>query len=354
MNIMYTTRPVLGRESTILEHFKMCQLQGVASYLTETKTDAGLRAICSKTSIMPQGRITSIAEQYQVLKDKVNDWQEMYKLLDVTALESVDNAFVIGGLDLWRSGLQRTGKRAGVFPKDRGQLKFQFTGIRLVQLLAILKAHREYGTSIHEIVFDPAEMSMAHWHDEYRPDPGTYFRYHGYDVSHLNIHRLDSVQCNARPPLIFEKDIDFSFSFTCLHNSGREYLLKDVADIKNIFNETRVTLKTDRAELALSSGLDEGFITHNEYLARLRASRFTYIIPAYDPQCFSIYRFIEALGHGCLPLIHSNCNVTEVEDSFNADLQPLRAGSIPSEAERLELLDYYQRLFCVTRMGFRS
>jgi hypothetical protein len=59
-----------------------------------------------------------------------------------------------------------------------------------------------------------------------------------------------------------------------------------------------------------------------EYLKLIEKSKYTYILPSYDNDCFSLYRFIEAIDLDCLPLLHPDCKVEDVQKSFNVDLMP--------------------------------
>jgi hypothetical protein len=278
---------------------------------------------------------------YQKDAKNLNDWMEVYDRLVVTELSSYDALYLIGGLDLHRSNLGRFENRVGVFPRDRGQLKFESAGNHLINILALVKAHNEYGISLHEIAFDPNEMSCDLFHVDVAPlkDSG-YYLYHGYGIPEYGAHRLDSLQCwleSIINPLFPEdysvKTEDFTFGYTVLKNSGREHYPVEIERIASNFTKSNLFVKNEY--LIINTHVEP-----YKYLELIKASRFTYMLPSYNKHCFSVYRFVESIFHDCLPLIHSDCNIVDIGNSFgiSEDLQILQSGRIPHESERIDIL----------------
>jgi len=176
-----------------------------------------------------------------------------------------------------------------------------------------------------------------------------YWLYHGYDVTHYDILRLDSSQYMFNKNVKwFEPDkiYDFTFGYTVLQDSDRAKYIPWVNDMYGKFDKANLFVKSD-------CDMPDTSVSRTVYLNRIEESRFTLMLPSYDESCFSIYRFIESLDKNCLPIIHESCILGEVEQSYDVDLSHLVVDEPMSEADRLELLDYYKSKFMVFEKGFR-
>lgn len=61
---------------------------------------------------------------------------------------------------------------------------------------------------------------------------------------------------------------------------------------------------------------ERGTSTQREYMGVLQRSRFTMVVPAYDPTTFSWPRFFEAAACGCLPFVLNGCNLQDIRNIF--------------------------------------
>lgn len=89
---------------------------------------------------------------------------------------------------------------------------------------------------------------------------------------------IDKLQYLHTP--VIKPDTAFAFQYACKH--------------------------IDRQDLIDSS--DE-LLAYDDYCKLLEASMYTLIIPSYDTTTFSLRRFVEAIVHDCVPLIHEDCNI---------------------------------------------
>ena len=347
--IFFTTRAVTGREGKgIIAHMGIMDNQSPhIDLLTQTKSKQSKMAIKSYSGLSVDKTVNLYEDFYKNTAKNMSDWMEVYDALDVSQLEQYDNLYLIGGVDLWRSKLTRGNKRNFVFPKDRGQLKFESCGSVLINMLALLKAHREYNTPLHELAFDPNEMSLDLVHPDVAPKDN-YYLYHGYDIPDYNMKRLDSLQYflgNSVSLGESSKKYDFTFGFTVLENSGRTDYSSFIYDHASKFANANVFCKN------YLTG-ENTLVNRDAYLNYIAHSRFTLLLPSYDSKCFSIYRFIESIHNDCLPMLHKNCNISDVEKSFGIDMKPLMCYDIPNEKTRLELLDYYKKKMLNVERGF--
>lgn len=290
----------------------------------------------------------------QILTKKIPSWNEVYDKLDVSPLQQYDVLIILGGLFLRSAGIIRGGKREQVFPLDSQSLTFQSHSKPMMNALAMLKAHREYGIPLHEQAKDPDEMPLANVHESYKPK-SNYCLYHGYDIPKYNIKRLDTAQyvVKKRPPNLFcHKNYDFVGGYNLMfHDTKTERFrastIEDVQKYASGFGNHLVLLRNKL----------EGTNTvkpRQEYLELIVRSKYTMIVPAFDPHCFSIYRIVESLARGCLPLVHESCNRVDVEKSFGTDLSPLVLTAPVSEKRRLELLEHFGKIFIPYQEGFKT
>jgi hypothetical protein len=308
--------------------------------LTSKKSPASKKVI-EQTAMI---RVSEMNDSYRAYYDnevkKFSTWMEVYKDINPIFLKEYDALYIIGGLDFHNSDIGRHQKRKYVFPNDGGQIKFESLGTHLTNILAMLKAHHMYGIPLHEMAFDPNEMSC----DLFHPDVAVgshYYLYHGYDIPKYNARRLDSLQFhleNKQNPL-FEEEVtkayDFTFGYTILDDSGRAHYPEYVNNIASQFSTANVFCKNEFTG-------ENTHIPGDEYLDKVKRSRFTFMLPSYDAHCFSNYRFVESIYNDCLPLIHPDCNIEDINKSFGIDLSPLKASVIPTESDRLNLLETYK------------
>lgn len=204
--------------------------------------------------------------------------------------------------------------------------------VPLLVFLGLLKyIGEENFHKIHYVLFDPEELWV--------PKPAK--RYFGYKWR--DFERLDSLQYHYEnqnmlfyePP---EKTIEYTFGLTVV-TSHRQAIYDKLVEAG--VPPTYVKHKWKKVNTE---------VPRHIYMDQIERSKFTMIIPAGNPDTFSIYRFIESLQHNCLPLITADCCVEDVEKSFNIDLSPIvveysdlkeKMSTLPRE----ELLEKYKAVF---------
>lgn len=347
--IFYSSRPLAGREGEgVMHHLKSIESKSSEIHaLTDGRTDGIADTVNSFTGLHIQSVVKSVTEFYLDKGIHMSNWMDFYDAVDVSEFEQYDDLYVMSSMDLWRSGLTRNGKRAGVFPRDKGQINFVSTGLRCANILAMLKAHNTFGSTLHELAYDPNEIPLSQYHPDVAPK-NNYHIYHGYDIEHYGIKRLDSSQYmfNSQHKW-FEADkvYDFTFGYTVLQDSERAKYVEWVNSMATKFPKSNLFVKSDCDTIDTS-------VSRTVYLNKIEQSRFTLMLPSYDESCFSIYRFIESLDKKCLPIIHKSCILSEVEKSYDVDLSPLVTDEPMSESQRLELLDTYITKFMAFERGY--
>jgi len=333
--IFYTTRAITGREGhNLCRHLSILNsAHDVVDMLTGNSENGKKTTAEYVTTSQYRNHYGSF---YKNEARNMKDWMQVYDAINPIFLKEYSALYLIGGLDLHRSNLGRFENRAGIFPRDSGQLKFESAGIHLVNILALLKAHHTYNIPLHEIAFDPNEMSCDLFHQDVAPR-SNYTLYHGYDIPLYAAKRLDSLQYWLKKQVDLwetDKTIDFTFGYTVLKNSGRDHYPQTIDQVSNQFASSKVFVKNEYTG-------ENTHVSGDVYLNHIKASRYTYMLPSYNAHCFSIYRFLESIHHDCLPLIHSDCNITDVAASYGVEaiFKILQNGSVPSESDRLSILN---------------
>lgn len=316
MNLLFSTRPLSGKfVHSLVEQFKLVESVGECDILLMNKTTSLVEYVnvVAHTAFNPVEHYFNWYHEHGI---KCRNWEDVYERLDVTPLQKYENIFMFGGLLSESAKLKRGSKRAAKFPvNDHAQIKFISTGVILTHVLALLKAHREYNIPLHEIIYDTQEVGLGGIHPDWRPN-NNYFLYHGYDIPRYHCRRLDTLQWfYANANITREniaKDIDFTVGYTII-TRDRSNAAGYVSDIANKFANTKLFVHD---KLSGTSN----FVSRPEYLNWIARSKYTAVIPPYDTSSISIFRIIESLQHDCIPLIHPQCQVTELEQSFNTNL----------------------------------
>jgi hypothetical protein len=342
--LIYSTRGVTASiHESLIQQMKSVEMNDSSIDLMSTyRSDNPKHHIEKVAGIKITNHIRTITDFYYDEAINMSDWEQIYDALDVSFLKEYDNLYLFGGLFSTASNLRRYEKRNFVFPKDSGQIKFLSVGLPCIHVLALLKANREYGIRLHEIVFDPLEMSLDLFHVDYAPT-SNYFLYHGYDKTNLNMNRLDSLQyflSKQNKNFIeeqFDKDVDITFGMTVFEGFRTKYYHY----AKTILN------KFDKVNFYVLNKItgENNFLDRDDYLKQIARSKYTIILPAYDDTCFSIFRLIESLHNDCLPLLHKDCCIVDMNKSFGVDLSELMSEDPFPEDERIRLLEKYKKVF---------
>lgn len=259
--------------------------------------------------------VNSIKSQYMEMMDKVENWIEFYDKVDISELGSPEAIVIIGGI-FNSTEFYRGSKLENVFPKSSASLKWLSSGVKCAHTLALCKLANEKNIPLHEIIFDPLEFSINLFAQEFIPKQ--YNLYFGYDIPLYNCKRLDATQkCYDNvQALIDGKDIDFVFGYTNFKFNHRKKYIPDIQKIINVFENKVIFVKDEFTG-------ENTFVDQDKYLRYIQRSKFTYILPAYDKNTFSIFRLIESLAHDCLPIIHPECNIKDISESFGIDFSEL-------------------------------
>lgn len=354
--LFYTCRNVTGNFSAgLVVNLKYLEYDSErVDFLTNLKTTKGKEHIESITGMKIANQINLFGDFYHNEAVNMKDWKEVYDALDVSGLKEYDSLHIVGGLHFPQSNMTRHEKRASIFPNDRGQLKFKQTGAHIVNVMAIHKAHVQYDIPLHEFSYDCDELCTGLF--QVHQNKKNYHIYHIYDMPQYDMSRLDCLQYylmnKPGSDSLFEfqdsnntDEHDLTFGYTVFDYGNRPSYCDYVNTMASKFK--RVNLFVKNAITGEDTSIDRF-----SYLDLISKSKYTLILPSYDNSCFSLYRFIESIHHDCLPLIHPDCSIDQVENSFNVSLSDLKRTEPLSEDQRIEKLKYLKDKLMVIEKGF--
>ena len=136
-----------------------------------------------------------------------------------------------------------------------------------------------------------------------------YTRFFGYTIPSYKLQRNDKI-LDSHTFETLEKKYDFTFGYTVLTNERKTRKTQFLLDqIEN--SDLKYNILVRNKYLDINTMLPK-----QEYLNTLKETKFTLIIPAYNKETFSIFRFQESIMCGCIPLILDTSYLYEVKKDF--------------------------------------
>jgi hypothetical protein len=288
-----------------------------------------------------------------------NSWYEyLEKETLFDDLQNVEEIVIFGGMLSDATGLTREKNHFNFLMGTKRQMNFIANGSYMTGMLQLIKLSQNKKIPVHEICYDPCENSI----DQLDYKPYKYYCYHGYDWSDYNLLRLDSLQAYLEglpeenyffedPP---EKEIDLCVGLTAL-TEHREKQYDDVMEglESNPNINKKLFIRHKRLDI-------DTFVPRDVYMESIKRSRYTLMVPPYDLQHFSIYRFLESVYNDCIPLITSDVNISDFVKSFKIDESLINKLIVDyktignkinelSEKDRTELLEYFKSVCLVNK-----
>lgn len=335
--LFYTTRSITSNLSAgLLANLAILETESSEiDFLTSKKTDKSALYITATTGLPIRKSRNLFSDFYMSECLTKETWQEIYDSLDVSPLKDYSSMYIMGGLFSPSGNVYRFSTKLPNFLASNLAIKWNSIGVTIINVLALIKAHKEYSIPLHEFSYDTDELACS----LITQMGQNYFQYHIYDLPRYNMSRLDSLLyhlAKKEKNSLFEpeKKFDLTFGYTVFPNGNRPSYVDWVNKTSQKFE--LVNLYT----INKLTGVDTS-IPREAYLNKIQESKFTLILPSYDKMCFSLYRFIESIHNDCLPILNSACYTEEVEQSFDVKFDRIR-DIIPTDDERIELLAYYK------------
>lgn len=112
-----------------------------------------------------------------------------------------------------------------------------------------------------------------------------------------------------------DRSIAFTFGASAL-TADRHFLIPLVNEMKESFDKEKL-----QYDILLRTKVEVGksrtkFIDQRQYVYDLQYAVATVIVPAYDVEAFSWFRFVESASRGCVPLVYKECCLDSVKRCY--------------------------------------
>lgn len=311
--LFMTTRGFNANYSSLYKQMNILKEYDNITFIHKYKTERVIPYIEEHTKIKINNVINFRSKFEDVLSLKYPTWKDYYEALDVDQYK-FDSVWLFGAPLSDGAKLKR--RLPDTFDKmyDKNAfMKFISIASLYFDSYSLVKIANNSNVEINELCYDPGEASLSTF--SLSPKVNVY---HGYDIDHLGIKRLDSLQQGlkntSKRRLFSDKDNDFIL--------GYSYMTPERSDIHNEAQEIykEISYKYSK-KLFIKSKMTNEYndILYDDYLDEVSRSKFTLILPSYHKNCFSAYRFIESVYNDCLPLVLESCYVDEFKSSYNLD-----------------------------------
>ena len=111
------------------------------------------------------------------------------------------------------------------------------------------------------------------------------------------------------------RNIAFTFGASAV-TADRHYLIALVNEMKESFDKEKL-----QYDILLRTKVEVGksritFVDQRQYVYDLQYAVATIVVPAYDAEAFSWFRFVESAARGCVPLVYKECSIDSVKKCY--------------------------------------
>lgn len=235
------------------------------------------------------------------------NWLEVYNTLDVSNLPKFDKIIEVGSALSEGNKLQYGVTSFDNLFMSKAQFKFISGRKQKENILLAYKIAHEQGIELIHHIIDPQEVN----YNDFNFKNIEYSRWFSYSSQKFDFGKSSAfLESHKRNVKNQDKEYDFVFGYTILTKDRSDDL-----EIQSIITDLSGKIKT-RIFLRDKYKNIDTFIKKDEYLDYIKKSRFTLIIPSYNEETFSAFRYIESIYSGCVPLILNTVDISEAKDSL--------------------------------------
>ena len=235
-----------------------------------------------------------------------DNWLEVYNTLDITSLPEIDEIIEVGSALSEGNRLQFGVTDFNNLFMSKAQFKFISGRKQKENILLAYKIASTRNIKLRHFIIDPQEVN----YNDFNFKGIEYERFFPYTSAKFDFIKHNAFLNSYIGRTSFEKDFDFVFGYTILtqdRSSSTNYLnevLDSISDLK-----TKIFLRDKYNNI-------DTFVKKDEYLDYINKSKFTLIIPSYNEETFSAFRYIESIYSGCVPLILNTVDISEAKNSL--------------------------------------
>lgn len=128
------------------------------------------------------------------------------------------------------------------------------------------------------------------------------------------------------------RNIAFTFGASAV-TADRHYLIALVDEMKAIFDREKL-----QYDILLRTKVEPGksrttFVDQRQYVYDLQYAAATIVVPAYDAEAFSWFRFVESAARGCVPLVYKECCLDSIKKCYPETYKVICDDLIVNDAE---------------------
>lgn len=112
-----------------------------------------------------------------------------------------------------------------------------------------------------------------------------------------------------------DRNTAFTFGASAV-TVDRHYLIALVDEMKEAFEKEKLVydiLLRTKVEVGKSR---TSFVDQRQYVYDLQYAVATIVVPAYDAEAFSWFRFVESAARGCVPLVYKECCIDSIKKCY--------------------------------------
>lgn len=111
------------------------------------------------------------------------------------------------------------------------------------------------------------------------------------------------------------RNLAFTFGASAV-TADRHYLIALVNEMKESFDREKL-----QYDILLRTKVEAGksrttFVDQRQYVYDLQYAVATIVVPAYDAEAFSWFRFVESAARGCVPLVYKECCIDSIKKCY--------------------------------------
>ena len=112
-----------------------------------------------------------------------------------------------------------------------------------------------------------------------------------------------------------DRNVAFTFGASAV-TADRHYLIALVDEMKEAFDKEKL-----QYDILLRKKVEAGksrtpFVDQRQYVYDLQYAAATIVVPAYDSEAFSWFRFVESAARGCVPLVYKGCCIDSIKKCY--------------------------------------
>lgn len=274
--------------------------------------------------------------KYKDNYEKYDTWIDFYNDIDVSFLKDYKLIYCFHPqiMEIWDEKKKTNYNFTDL--KYKSFLKYLSIGNEMANLIILSKASEQYNIPLYQFNMEMGAVNLKNM----GLNPFEYRRFHGYNYKDIECLTSMPYYYTHIEKSFFEEDCDKTIDFTFYGSYSEDECPTKIKDVESL--KTNYLNKFGSTEFKFINRKinKDQFIPIENYISKLKESRYTYIAPSYMNDVVAIDRFEDALFNDCLPLFGDYVKLDDVSRTFDYDFEQIRIKNFNiSEQNRLKTID---------------